>query len=687
MILVSAIEEIRKEFSTEKFNRLISMPDFLAIFNLYKEYCKEDNGPLKVFWNSYLEMVEVLMKVVRATRQENWDLHLECIKEMLPWLAYDHTNYARYLPVYLAHIMLLPETHPEAHTLLVNGDFGVQRATSHGFSQMPVDQTIEQTPNRSTKTKGGTVGFSLRKGAVQRWMITAHSRAAFVDKCRKMTTGVQESQRRLHKEKSSARMKREEEDVKKVLKVISNWRNLFEPSVELLSISSGYVASESMKQGLLLAKEKGTTALTAFAEERLVTNSTGFFQTLPKLKLGSFRDAQKKTSVTAGDRNVIIRADRNLFARLLVIGQSRQMDLKELLTHELGPLPWSLASSDGSLAKTNKAILSKELENGVECLSNLPDLTRAVIIDAMAVMQALVRVPDRLSELADMVTTRILIEGEEAARIDFVGDQYPANSIKNTERSKRGRDGELVINITNGQQFCPRQWRKFMANGSNKTGLLIFLIREWSENAVYAEKIKDRTLFVTHGDNCTKLTSSNGTINVCTVLELCSNREEADTRMLLHANHASQNGHQCIAIRSSDTDVEVLACYHQAAIPADIVLISGTKSRSRIVSIRRVCEKLAHEMCEVLPSLHAITGCDSISAFATNGKKKAFDILQLYQSLRQIVGILGERVPASDEDLNKIEQFVCALYNDHRCNSVTELRYKLFCKSKNLQSH
>lgn len=117
------------------------------------------------------------------------------------------------------------------------------------------------------------------------------------------------------------------------------------------------------------------------------------------------------------------------------------------------------------------------------------------------------------------------------------------------------------------------------------------------------------------------------------------------------------------------------------------MLISGTKSRSRIVSIRQVCEKLGREICDVLPSLHAITGCDSVSAFATKGKKKAFQIVQLFPSLRQIVGSLGERVPASDEDLSKTEQFVCALYNDHRCNSVNELRYKLFCKSKNLQSH
>lgn len=186
-------------------------------------------------------------------------------------------------------------------------------------------------------------------------MLTAHSCAAFIDKCRNMTTGVQVSQRSLHKETGSSQMKRDEEDVKKVIEVIGNWRNPFEPSEELLSLSSGYVANESMKQDLLMAKEKGTTSLTSFVEERLVTNPTGFFETLPKLKLGSFCDAWKKTSLTAGNRNVIIIADRNLFSCLLVIGQSRQMDLRELLTHELGPLPWSLASFDGLLAKTNKA--------------------------------------------------------------------------------------------------------------------------------------------------------------------------------------------------------------------------------------------------------------------------------------------------------------------------------------------
>ena len=47
-----------------------------------------------------------------------------------------------------------------------------------------------------------------------------------------MTTDVQESQRRLHKETRLGRMKRDEDDVKKEIEVISNWCNPFESSEE-----------------------------------------------------------------------------------------------------------------------------------------------------------------------------------------------------------------------------------------------------------------------------------------------------------------------------------------------------------------------------------------------------------------------------------------------------------------------
>ena len=93
-----------------------------------------------------------------------------------------------------------PDTHPEAYSLLSQGDFGVQRTTSHGFSQLPVDQTIEQTLKRNTKTKGGIIGLRLKKGAVQWWMLTAHARASFADRCREMAPSHPQDEIKGHKE-------------------------------------------------------------------------------------------------------------------------------------------------------------------------------------------------------------------------------------------------------------------------------------------------------------------------------------------------------------------------------------------------------------------------------------------------------------------------------------------------------
>ena len=72
----------------------------------------------------------------------------------------------------------LPNTHPEAHKKFLQGEFSIQRSSVPGFSQTAVDQTVEQTVYKSTTTKGGIIGFCLKRGAIQRWLITAHERAS-----------------------------------------------------------------------------------------------------------------------------------------------------------------------------------------------------------------------------------------------------------------------------------------------------------------------------------------------------------------------------------------------------------------------------------------------------------------------------------------------------------------------------
>ena len=40
------------------------------------------------------------------------------------------------------------------------------------------------------------------------------------------------------------------------------------------------------------------------------------------------------------------------------------MDMCEVLSHSLGPVPWSLATTDGNLAETQKSKLTEALEKG-----------------------------------------------------------------------------------------------------------------------------------------------------------------------------------------------------------------------------------------------------------------------------------------------------------------------------------
>jgi len=75
-----------------------------------------------------------------------------------------------------------------------------------------------------------------------------------------------------------------------------------------------------------------------------------FHEKMTKLQLKTFGDLNKKMKVSRGTaKEVILKADRALFAQMIIIAETRQLKMKEVLSHPLGPLPWALASADGSL--------------------------------------------------------------------------------------------------------------------------------------------------------------------------------------------------------------------------------------------------------------------------------------------------------------------------------------------------
>ena len=121
------------------------------------------------YWMSYLDMVEILPEMIRASQEGNWPLHLHAIRVMIPWcVAYDKVNYARYLSVYHAQMTRLEEEHPDIYHHMMEGGFSVQQSASNPFGRVPVDQTLEETVNKDTQT-ADTKGFSLKSSTLSKY--------------------------------------------------------------------------------------------------------------------------------------------------------------------------------------------------------------------------------------------------------------------------------------------------------------------------------------------------------------------------------------------------------------------------------------------------------------------------------------------------------------------------------------
>ena len=91
-----------------------------------------------------------------------------------------------------------------------------------------------------------------------------------------------------------------------------------------------------------------------------------------------------------------------MFYLLLISGKSRDIDLEELLSYALSPVPMSLETTDGAPCKTVKVKLMHELEKDVEPLAQVP-AGSALIVDGMAFMHQIHTMPSTSGQLADML--------------------------------------------------------------------------------------------------------------------------------------------------------------------------------------------------------------------------------------------------------------------------------------------
>jgi hypothetical protein len=173
------------------------------------------------------------------------------------------------------------------------------------------------------------------------------------------------------------------------------------------------------------------------------------------------------------------------------------ISLEKLFEYPLGPIPWSLATADGYLVKTNKSQLMHYLEaqSPEDSCSDLQTSTRTCVVDGNAVFPALAHLPASFGELCGLVFCVL----PKAQIVHFVTDTYRDDSIKGLERQRRGSS---PLYLTGGPKTkLPRDVKSFLLNSDNKRQLIRLLLSEWQTDR-YACKLHGRQVFFVCEDNC-----------------------------------------------------------------------------------------------------------------------------------------------------------------------------------------
>ena len=159
---------------------------------------------------------------------------------------------------------------------------------------------------------------------------------------------------------------------------------------------------------------------------------------MKKAKLKIFTNLNEKIKVKAfNNQEVVLKAEKRLFSQMIMIAESSNLQMSEVLAHPLGPLLWTLTNPDGTLRKKNKASLVKELQKNVQAADVIPQPS-ACLIDGMALVQRLKGGQATFAEIAESLLSMALNEGSSNDRIDVVFDDYRDDSIKSAERKNRG---------------------------------------------------------------------------------------------------------------------------------------------------------------------------------------------------------------------------------------------------------
>ena len=297
-----------------------------------------------------------------------------------------------------------------------------------------------------------------------------------------------------------------------------------------------------------------------------------------------------KRGVVVGEKTVYDM--EALFSRLLIFGQSRNINLATVFEYELCAVPPSIIDEFGILRKGSKAQLVKKLA----VVSTEPSNPDYVIVDAGQLLYHIVWPSGgTVSTIATSMATKL--QPYNALPTTVVFDRYGKVSAKDHERERRATDvcaGTYNLTLTS-----PLPNREVIMKSKANKRLLSCLLCTCTLAPNILMVGEDEGLF---------------------------NHEEEDVLMVSYMIAAVRDGRKVIRILSDDTDVFVILIFwvRKLSIKA---LVQTEKWDGTVLHINDIVAALGDRSLQLI-GMYAVTGCDTVSYPFNEGKLTALSKLR-----------------------------------------------------------
>lgn len=429
--------------------------------------------------------------------------------------------------------------------------------------------------------------------------------------------------------------------------------------------------------------------------DRLVTTKVSIHDTIKQTQLRIFKIKTQKKANKEKLKLAAANMDSNLFCRLFIACTARKGNIDEFFMHENNRYPPSL-SEFGRLRK------SPDNDSIVNCLSKptkvsqsvrsktdttviaavtptVPEITAsAFIMDAFAHVQ--------FAYPADNVTVgnysrKIFNELVDSKRdnydrVDVLFDTSPEKSLE--ELTDETCTIEKYVSWIDNETTLQKgkvQFAKLLSKSKVKTQFLKLLATNYLQDK---PSLNNDLIF---GTDQHIIISKNETSDVHFLLPI----ENMNARMLLHVEHAVQNGHQEILLSTSDYNIVIVAIYSFRYLMPNlkklwIELLDN--NNSNIVSIHELYEK-HKDKSDALPFFHAFTGYKTTSKFFGIGKTTAWNAWMNFPSVTSAMLTLCKDVTSnlSNEAMDVLEHFTIKMYDStSKLTRLHECRRELFTR-------